>query len=518
MNLFEILVLLRKWVWLILILVGLAAGSSYYYSRQIPPTYEATATVLVGRVMNDPNPSNTSLSAENSIADAHAILATQPQVLQATAETIHWPGQWQDLFFEVSAQAPGGQLLVITVKDGNPNRAALIANEVARQLIAQSPVSAAQKQSQEQTDFVATELKQTAAQIQIARKSLNDLTTQAEIESDAAKLADLRRRIDALELKIDDWQKNYASLSTILNSNANNFLTILTPAVAPNSPVSPNVPQTTLLGALVGLVLAFGAIFVFEYFDDTIKDAEDVQRVLNVTPLGAITRMPGIRQPSDQLVTIKNSRSKNAEAYRIVRTNLRFSGIKNPSGALLVTSAQPGEGKTTTAANLAIAIAQLGKRVVLVDADLRQPSIHKLFGLSNEVGLSSLFLGDQPSREIERILYTPIDCLHVVTSGPLPPNPAELLESEQMSEILDSLRTNCDLLILDSPPVLAYADAKVIGARCSGAVLVIDAGRTRTGVSRRALKSLSQANIKIFGAIVNKVHPSRASNSYYAAH
>lgn len=516
MNLFESLVLLRKWVWLILIIVGLAAGSSYYYSRQIPPIYAATTTVLVGQVINDPNPSNTSLLAAKSMAEAHAILATQPQILQAAAQALNWSGQWQDLFFRVTAQASGGQLLEVTAKDGNPKQAAAIANEVAHQVIEQSPTSAAQKRSEEQSNFVATELQEIAAQIRTARKSLDDLTTQAAIENDPTKLADLRRRIEALQAKIDDWQKNYASLSTVLNSTSN-FLTVLTPAGVPSTPVSPNVPQTTLLGALVGLVLAFAAIFTLEYFDDTIKDAEDVQRVLNVTPLGAITRMSGIRQPSDQLVTIKNPRSMNAEAYRIVRTNLRFSGIKNPSGALLVTSAQPGEGKTTTAANLAVAIAQLGKRVILLDADLRQPSVHKLFGLSNKLGLSSLFLGDQPSHDLEQITNTPVDCLRVITSGPLPPNPAELLESQQMSEILESLRMSCDLLILDSPPVLAYADAKVIGARCSGAVFVIDAGRTRPGVSRRALKSLSQANIKIFGAILNKVHPARASNSYYAA-
>lgn len=187
---------------------------------------------------------------------------------------------------------------------------------------------------------------------------------------------------------------------------------------------------------------------------------------MKLTTLGSIARIQPIRKPEDALITISHPRSPTAEDYRVLRMNLRYAGIENPGGALLVTSANPSEGKTTTAANLAVAIAQSGKRVVLVDADLRRPSIHRLFNLATERGLSSLFIED--SLSLENVLQpTTVPGLTILAAGEPPPNPAEMLESKRMTNILRALREQADMVILDSPPLLVVADANILASRCS---------------------------------------------------
>jgi tyrosine-protein kinase len=512
--------LLRKWAWLLVLTTVIAAGSSYLYSRTIPPTYQASTTILVGQIQNNPTQFTDPYSAYyasqgGSLADAYALFATQPPVLQATAQAINWPGDWQSLYFKISAKSvAGSQLVQIDVTDGDPRQATAIANEITHQLLLQGPISQQQKQSEDQRAFINTQLAQLKLQIESNQKSLTNLSNQAGLETDPKKLADLNDRISALQTKINTWQTNYASLSATLNNGSNLFVSVLAPAREPTTPVSPNIAQNVLLAAIAGLILSGAAVLLLEYLDDTVKDADDVQRVLNLSTLGAIARITHVHGSGDSLITLKHPRSPIAEAYRVLRTNLRFSGIENPSGALLVTSAGPGEGKTTTAANLAVALAQGGKRVILLDADLRLPSIHKLFGLPNEVGLSSMFLED--GTDVENVLQpTLVEGLNVITSGPVPPNPAEVLDSKQMSKILTDLRARVDMLILDSPPALAVADASILGSRCSGTIIVVDAGRTRTDVSRRAVETLQKTNVKILGVVLNKMNAHRAGESGY---
>lgn len=518
MELRQYLGILRKWAWLIVLTTAIAAGSSYFYSRGIPRTYRAETTLLVGQALKNSLPSASDPYYQpdtSSYAQAYALLATQPQILQATADAIQWPGQWQDLYYKVSASsAQGSQLLRISVSDNDPKVAKTIADEITHQLILQGPISEQQKQAEDQRAFVTTQLTQLKLQIETNQKTLTNLTNQAALETNATKLNDLNTRISALQAKIDSWQTNYANLSTVLNNSSSLFLTVLAAAQEPTAPVSPNVTQNILFAAIAGLVISGAAILLLEYLDDTVKDADDAQRVVKFPAIGAITRIANVQDLSDSLITVKHPRSPIAEAYRVLRTNLRFTGIENPSGALLVTSAGPGEGKTTTAANLAVTLAQAGRRVILLDTDLRRPTIHKIFGLSNDIGLSSLFLGDAPS--LEGVLQpTAIEGLNVITSGPIPPNPAEVLDSKQMNSILESLRAQADMLILDSPPVLAVADASILGSRCSGAVLVIDSGRTRSDVCRRAVETLNKTNVKVYGVVLNRLAQRRAAGYYY---
>lgn len=511
MELRTYLTLARKWAWLMVLLMALAALGSYAYSRTIPPTYKSETTLMVGQ--DQSANADVPVASNIDVAAPYAILATQPAILQATAAAIQWTESWQSLYFHVTATSASNRLVRIAATAETPEMAQAIADEVARQIILQDPVRLQQGKNEEQRAFVTSQQQVLKQQIEAAQATLADLNAKTALENDPAAAQDLAARLAALQDRIDNWQKTYAQLLSATKSGAPYFLTVLAPATLPEAPVSPNIPMNILLAAAAGLVLAGGVILLLEYLDDTLKDHEDARRILDLAALGVISRMDGVHEPGDRLITLKHPRAPVSEAYRVLRTNLRFSGIQNPGGVLLVTSANPGEGKTTTAANLAVALAQGGKRVILVDTDLRRPSQHTLFGLSNEVGLSHLFMEEGFTTE-QVMQATGVPGLHVITSGPVPPNPAEVLDSKLMGTTLDELRARADLVILDSPPVLAVADASIMGATASGTLLVVDAGRTRSDAARRAVETLHASKTRILGVVLNKLEAKRAS-SYY---
>lgn len=290
-------------------------------------------------------------------------------------------------------------------------------------------------------------------------------------------------------------------------------VSIIEAATPPSSPVSPNVILNTAVAAFVGLLLAGGIAFLFEYLDDTVKSTEDLESS-GLVCLGGVARFHRTRHPHDNLVAGSRSRHHLAEAYRILRTNVQFSTIDRPGQTLLVTSANPGEGKSTTAANLALVMAQAGKRVLLIDSDLRRPSIHRLFGLANDKGLTNLLLSPHPSPN-GCAQVTRHDNLAVITSGPLPPNPSELLASKRFDALLDNIKTQADVIILDSPPMLAVTDASILAAKADGTVLVVDSSRTRAEALQRAKDALLRSKTQLLGAVLNKLKLRGAGDYYY---
>jgi succinoglycan biosynthesis transport protein ExoP len=511
------LALLRKWGWLMLLIVGLAAAGSYFYSQTIRPTYRATAVLLVGQEQQSANPTPSDIYVSNNLAQAYALLVNQPSVLQAAAQELNWDGGWESLYFVVSATAPqGGQTINVSATADSPQRAQQIANVIANQVIAQSPLSRQQQAVDTQREFVTNQQALLQAQIVASQKTLAELNQQAALETDQTKLDAINARIAALQTKIDNAQRTYIQMGALLNQSAGRYITLIAPASLPTAPVSPNILQNVLLAAVAGLVLSVGVVLLLEYLDDTIKNAEDVQRVMGHSTLGSIARVGLVRKPGDVLVTLRYPHSPAAEDFRSLRTNLRYAGIENPGGVLLVTSANPAEGKTTIAANLAIAMAQAGKRVALVDADLRRPGVDRVFGLENETGLTALFL-DEPMAPEAALQSSPVPGLKILTSGELPPNPAEMLESRRMTEILQQLRQQFDMVIIDSPPALVVADANILASRCSGAILVMDSGRTRTDAARKVVETLTRSQVKLLGVALNRVGGRRRGyyESYY---
>ena len=204
------------------------------------------------------------------------------------------------------------------------------------------------------------------------------------------------------------------------------------------------------------------------------------------------------------------------ESYNVLRTNLQFATIGQHLRSLVITSSIPGEGKSLSAANLSIALAQSSQRVILVDGDLRRPRLHKLFHLGNAGGVTTALLQD--SFDLESLLQeTPVPGLRVLAAGPVPPNPAQLLTSSRMRDLLATLQAETDILIVDSPPATAFADAALLSTQVSGVLLVIEAGRTRRDMARKALDALKHVNAPILGVLLNRM-PRSASDYYYYYH
>jgi capsular exopolysaccharide synthesis family protein len=215
------------------------------------------------------------------------------------------------------------------------------------------------------------------------------------------------------------------------------------------------------------------------------------------------------------LVTLTQPRSAAAEAYRTLRTSLEFSSLDRELRTVVVTSSAPDEGKTTTLANLGVALAQAGRRVLLVDADLRRPALHRAFGLPNAAGLTTMML-EESALARPPLQAGPVAGLRLLTSGPLPPNPAELFAGRRMDDILARLRDEADLVLFDAPPLIAVADATVLAARVDGVILVVQAEKTRREHVQRAKTMLDRVNAHLIGAVLTEVKLDR-SVSYYGS-
>jgi non-specific protein-tyrosine kinase len=218
----------------------------------------------------------------------------------------------------------------------------------------------------------------------------------------------------------------------------------------------------------------------------------------------------------DHLITVTDPRSPVSEAYRTLRTNLDFSSLDKPIKTMLVTSAGPEEGKSTVLANLAVTTAQTGRKVILVDCDLRRPTLHNIFDLENEVGLTTMVV-DKAAMESPPLQDTDVEGLQVISSGPLPPNPSELLGSRRMKEIIAALLERADFVLFDAPPVVAVTDAAVLATKVDGVLLVINAGGTKRDYARAAKARLEKVNANLLGAVLNNVKFDISLHRYYVA-
>lgn len=505
-----------KWWWLILLSTAIAAVGSYVASKQQPRLYQTTATLMVGQVIQKANPTGADFSTVQQLAESYAQMANRQPILQATVDSLGLNMGWQELKWRVYAYPiPRTQLLAITVQDYSPERAAALADEIGYQLILQSPTAPENKERQVRGDFVQTQLDDLEARIQTAQSRVKDIETEMAAALSARKIQELQNEISSLQALIRDWQANYTNLLNFLQGgDSPNFLTVIEPAQLPNSPISPNVMQNVLLASLVGLLLAVAAAFAIEYIDDTVKSQDELSNSLALTPLGDISRLKGDNS-RERLVIFDSPFSPETEGYRLVRSNIQFAGVDKAVKSILITSSNPNEGKSTTAANLAIVMAQADLKTILVDADLRRPSMHQIFGVPNLGGLTELLR----SRDLEindQIRSTEVENLQLITSGPLPPNPSELLSSQRMAELLSRLEEMADVVILDSPPVLAVTDAIGLSNRVDGVVLVTQARRTRRGAAKQTVSRLNRVGANILGFVLNQVSSKTAGYSKYS--
>jgi capsular exopolysaccharide synthesis family protein len=295
----------------------------------------------------------------------------------------------------------------------------------------------------------------------------------------------------------------------IVGELKSSHIRVIDAAEVPRSPASPNKRVGLVLGLGGGLLAALGLTFFFEYLDSRIKTPDEMRHHLGLAHIGMVPALSG-KASHDPL--INNGVPPNfAEAFRAIRTNVLFSSTEEGGRSIVVTSTGPGEGKTVVSSNLAIALAQAGQRVLLVDADLRKPRIHTLLGLAQEPGLSNLMVGAvKPSDAVQK---TSVGNLWVLPAGMQPPNPAELLGATRFKEFLATVTQHFDWVILDTPPVMAVTDSSVVAHLTSGALFVIGADMTSRHAALRALDQLDRVKSRSIGGVLNRVDLQR--NAYY---
>jgi capsular exopolysaccharide synthesis family protein len=290
---------------------------------------------------------------------------------------------------------------------------------------------------------------------------------------------------------------------------------VVDPAEVPRSPIRPNKPRDLLLGLLGGLLCGIGLALFMEYLDNRVKNPDEIKSFLRLSYLGLV---PGLREKDldgGQTLLLTGSVPQNfAEAFRAIRTSVLFSSTKQGSRSVLVTSTQPREGKTLIAANLALALAQMDQRVLLIDGDMRKPRQHEQFNVTQDPGLSSLLVGKAKANDAVR--KTSTNNLWLMPAGHNPPNPAELLGSTRFKDLLKALGDNFDWVVIDSPPVIAVTDASVIGHLTTGVVFVIGSEQVARSTVRTAVEQLLGSRATILGAVLNRVNIRR--NPYYYAH
>jgi capsular exopolysaccharide synthesis family protein len=502
------LAIVRRWLWLIVGSVLLAGSAAYYVSTTLPKVYEAKAALIVGQFLSAANPDSGQIATSQRLSQSYAEVAATRPILEGVVRKLSVPMSPDALLGRVQVVALRDSTLIrITAQDEDPNRAAAIANAMADELIAASPTI--QGRQTEIEKLVTQQIEATQRQIEDAQ------VEEARLSALWSPTPEQAQRLDSLGQRLVSLRSTLATLLTSTSTTASNSLSVAESALPPGVPSSPRVLLNTILAALVGLLIAFGVAFLFEHLDDTLKSAVDIEAVAGLPTLGAVIKMKGGKGRSEmyRLATILYPRSPAAEAYRTLRTNIEFASVDAPTRTLVVTSPSQGEGKTTTVANLAVAFAQAGKRTLVLDTDLRRPGIHRIFDLPNAHGLTSLLRADDVS--VTALVHgTEQDGLQVLTSGPLPPNPAELLGSQRFRAVLKRLADEFEVVILDSPPVQAVADAAILASMTDGTLYVVEAGRTRRGHARHGREALAKADARVLGSVLNRV-PERTLGEYY---
>lgn len=516
MELERLFAVLRKWWWFMLLATGVAAVSSFLAVSRQAPTYQARATLMIGNALAQSNPSGTAISLPEQLASLYAPIAQSSQVREQTMAALGLQG----LPNYTARSVPNSPFIEIMVTDTNAERARAVANELANQLILQSP-NAPDADDVERNEFIKdqlaklqTTIQETEAEIQAKEDEILGVTS-------ARELAALENEIEALRSKLRSTRSTYADYLANTGSGAVNSMSLFNSADSAWQ-IGPNGMMTVLTVAAIGFILAFGAAYLLETLDDTIKSPGDLRWAANLHALPGIGRFENEGIEESKLITLTDPRSPTSETYRALRTNIKAAVKDNLHGVLLITSAKPNEGKSVTSANLAIAMAQQGHNVLLIDADLRRPTQHHLFNLRREPGLSDLLhelnVNDHV-KDIEGLLKgvlqrSPERRLVVMTCGSVKSAAFELLSSEIMHKVLEALTHRFDFVILDSPPVLAVSDAVALSTQVDYVVIVAEAGRVRRKELRDAARRLREANANIVGVALNRLKPQNTGFYY----
>jgi len=502
----ETFYLFWSWAWLI-VLFGLLAGAVVFIiSISTTPIYQSSTRLLVSDPPAMRNIDYSGIVSSQTMTRTYAEMLVERPVLQGVIDQLGLPTTPENLKETVSIElVRDTQLLVVSVEHPSPALAAEIANAIARVF----------------TDRIRElQSQRYAATREGLAKQVNDMEQQIETTNQAiASGVDPDQKVQ-LETRLTEYQRLYSTLVTnyeqvrLAEAQTSTTVVVSEPATVPARPIRPRTGQNSLLATVAGMLFAAGVVFAVDTLDDTIKNPDEIRRVSNLPILGMIAAHAAA---DDKPISMSQPRSPVAEAFRALRTNTMFTGVDKPLNRIIVTSATPQEGKTTISANLAVVLAQGERKVVVIDADLRRPQIHRKFGLYNRVGLSDLFLLMRPLESFPQgaINYSESARLAVITAGKLPPNPAELLTSQKMAQFLDMLGREYDLILIDTPPVLTVTDAAALAPCVDGVILVVKPGATRLRDFQQAFEQLRAGGARVLGVVLNAVNPHSRKYGYY---
>jgi len=501
----------RKWWWL-LVLAPLVAGLVAFLqvSRQ-QELYSASATVEI----NPPTLGSTTYSYyDPTVVSTYRELITTTSVLGPLIERLDLPISESQLRSQITTEpVENTRLMRISVSDTDPATAAFLANEIAADFSAFAEIRT-QELTSPYRAALDQQIEKTNADIGTTQQLINDL-----VEGEDASSVETTAKIETLRQNLQDLQGTYRELVVSANrmdlesAGAQTGVVVVQSAYAPGAPYAPDVRLYTLLAAFAGLCLAIGAIAVYEYLDNTTKVSTPYTELVGAPLLATVPVIPGLGDSDHhQLFLLDHPTSSQSEAVRLLRTNVEFAAAGSEIATLAVTSSGPGDGKSTVVANLGAALAQAGFSVTLIDADLRRPTLHKIFSIRNERGLSNLLA--RPDLEWEEVARSVNGLsLSVITSGPIPPNPADLLRSDRMKSLLNHVSSSVDIVLVDTPPALAASDALLVSDATDAVLMVCRAGSTRIDKLQQAVNALPDT-ARVIGILLNR-HERQAGDDYY---
>ena len=501
-SLMEYAYLLWRWVWLILLAGLLAGGTAYLSSSRTIPTYQTSTRLFISVPSLATNVDSTGLFFTYNMTTTYAQMLTDYPVLQGVLDKLKLDVTPEMLRGMIKVtEIKDLQLISISVSGTNPGLIVEIANTL-------SAVFAERISSLQSQRYAAS---REALKVQVDEMS-------KQVEATTQELAGATDETLKLETqtRLTQYRQLYASLVSsyeqVRMAEAQNTTNVVVSDPARNaSQTGPKTARNTLLALAAGMLLAAGLVFAIDALDDSIKNPEEIRRKFGLPILGVIARHTS---PEGRPAAQAQPRSPVSESFRALRTNVKFASVDVPLRRVLITSPTPQDGKTTVAANLAVVIAQGEKQVMVVDADLRRPQMHLRFGLPNRSGLSDLLV--RPLDELDAAVQsTGVPGLKVVTSGPLPPNPAELLGSNKMAELLERLAGENDLVLVDTPPILSVTDAAALAPGVDGVILVAKPGATKVAALQQAVEQLQAVGARILGVVLNEVEPGSRRYGYY---
>jgi succinoglycan biosynthesis transport protein ExoP len=513
MTLRDYLAVLWRWKWLIVLVVVAATGTAYYFSARQTPQYSATASLIYEKPLDVSNP----LSAGSNYIDPNqqqldvqsvGTIVTSPD-MTGRVEKLVGPNVINAAEYSVSASAaqPGTNssytnVATISVTSSDPQQAARIANAYATAFIAW------RKQTQQQ---------QVRQAERVIQSKMNTFLSPASRGSSDYLM---------LEQRLRDLQ--------ILEATVTGDFRLVTPAEPPTEPFAPRPKRAAVLGFGVGLFAAIGLAFLLEQLNTRIRDYRETSELLRMPVIGRIPSLPKRYLGPESLAVVQHPDGRAAEAFRMLRGNLEFVNVDGTSKSILVTSCKQGEGKSLTVANLGAALALAGKRVIVVDGDLRRPQMHKYFSLPNEAGLSTVLSGQTTLADSLQAVALAPETMHggngagpqapaptqgmllVLTSGTLPPNPGELIASKKFGILLEHLRTEADVVLVDSPAIMAVGDAAALAAAVDGLVMLVNIEQVRRPTLREVADVLDPLPCRKLGIIVAREHLGSNESYRYA--